>query len=378
MSLVSNNKPNEINILNQQNEMNNEMNKFAYSYSKSENDLSEVSWFPNTDRETLLARAQLLKQIREFFYSRDILEVETPLLCQTASLDPFIQAIPVHLATNLENSHYFLQTSPEFAMKRLLAAGSGSIFQLCKAFRDNELGRYHNPEFTMLEWYHLGIDHFQLMDEIDDLLSMTLDTPKSIRMSYQALFEKYLDVNPHTASIFILKQCAKDKGIHLLSEQGEEYNQKGEKPEIKENKQERDTWLNLLMSHFIEPMLGFEIPVMVYDYPESQAALAKKRAISEKISVAERFEVYICGIELANGYHELTDSKQQKVRFEEDINIRSRLGLQNIPLDMRLISALNAGLPYCSGVALGFDRLLMLKLKKEKISDVLAFTIEKA
>lgn len=264
----------------------------------------------------LQQRAKLLAQLRDFFKQRDVLEVETPLLASTAGTDIYIKPIATE-------RHGFLQTSPEFAMKKLLAAGSGSIYQICKAFRDEEHGRLHRNEFTILEWYRVGFDHHDLMLEISELLSIILKIPKATKISYQQLFEKHLDLNPHTANI-------------------------------------DDYELGVLLATKIEPHLSANAPVIIYDFPKTQAALAKLRIRDDGITVAERFEVYVKGVELANGYNELQDHQEQLQRFEHDNALRVQQNKPTIPIDKQLIAALKKGLPQCAGVALGVDRLLML------------------
>ncbi len=315
-------------------------------------------WQPNATLESLKERAKFLAIIRDFFDSKGVLEVETPLLCSSAATDPYLKPISVFYS----QSKYYLQTSPEFAMKRLLAAGSGPIYQICKAFREDEVGRLHNPEFTMLEWYRVGFDHHALMDEVEQLLLRVLEMPKAERLTYEEIFIKSININPHTASLDQVKQCARSHNIHLNSELMLQLTV--------------DDWLDILMSHCIEPLLGFEAPVMVYDFPASKAALAKIRL--ENPPVAERFEVYVQGIELANGYHELTDPKLQQIRFEKDCEMRKKLGYAAIPIDDYLVAALEAGMPESSGVALGIDRLCMLKFKRKHIQEVIAFTTDRA
>lgn len=327
-------------------------------------ELKNSLWRPTASRDTLIARAHFLRAIRRFFELRGILEVETPLLCKSGAMDPYLKVIPV---SGSEGG--YLQTSPEYAMKRLLAAGMGSIYQLCKAFRGDECGRLHNPEFTILEWYRLDFNHHTLMDEMDAFLMEILGTPKAKRWSYQDLFQNELGFNPHTVSIAELQAAALQKGIHLtaLSREG----------------LTRDDWLDLLMTHYLEPRLGFKAPCMIYDYPATQAALAKLRqddagdsGASDALKtypVAERFEVYIQGIELANGYHELTDGKVQLLRFQEEARRRNSLGVEMMNMDERLIEALEAGLPPCAGVALGVDRLFMIKMGLKNIRDAIAF-----
>lgn len=310
----------------------------------------------------LKARAKLLEDIRAFFKARDVLEVETPLMCRAAATDPFLRAMTVFYS-DFEHSlpeNFYLQTSPEFAMKRLLADGVGSIYQICKAFRNGEVGRFHNPEFTMLEWYRLDFDHHDLMDEVDIFLSLTLEAPKAERLTYEAIFVQRLGLNPHQASIQQLKECAHARGVSTNEKETASLT--------------ADDWLDILMTHCIEPELGFERPAMIYDFPASKAALSKVRIGNP--NVAERFEVYVQGIELANGYHELRDPNIQYQRFLEDCEVRKKLGFSAMPIDAHLIEALKKGLPASAGVALGIDRLLMLKLKSPHIREVVAFTID--
>lgn len=321
-------------------------------------------WQPTAGIENLQRRAHFLAEIRDFFAKRAVLEVETPLMCHTAATDPCINPISVfytHPHTT-NNQKFYLQTSPEFAMKRLLAAGSGAIYQICKAFRSDEIGRLHNPEFSILEWYRPGFDHQDLMDEVDALLSLILETPKAERLTYQAVFQNILGFDPHQTSAQQLKQYAASKGI-ILSD-------------VVMNGLTHDDWLDILMTHCIEPHLGFERPVMLYDFPASKAALAK--VCTGDPSVAERFEVFVRGIELANGYHELTDPDIQLKRIEADREYRKKNQYLDIPVDFRLIEALKAGLPDSAGVALGLDRLFMLKLGSDEIQEVISFTTDRA
>jgi elongation factor P--(R)-beta-lysine ligase len=317
-----------------------------------------TSWQPSASIKTLKQRAAIIKKIRDFFAERDVLEVETPLLCTTSVTDPFIESIPATYQENNEPVSFYLQTSPEYAMKRLLAAGSGAIYQITKAFRQGEVGHLHNPEFSMLEWYRPGFDHHALMDEVDALLQHILQCSSADRMTYQALFEKHLDLNPHIVSLKQLSQCASDNGLDVATDITE-----------------RDTWLMLLMSHCIEPMLGLEKPIFVYDFPASQAALARLQA--GQPSIAARFEVYIKGMELANGFHELQDATEQQARFAENNQKRAALNLPIMPVDNYLLAALEHGLPDCAGVALGIDRLIMLAAQLNHIQDVLSFDIKR-
>jgi lysyl-tRNA synthetase class 2 len=242
-------------------------------------------------------------------------------------------------------------------MKRLLAAGSGSIFQICKVFRDGEAGRLHNPEFTMIEWYRTGYDHHQLMDEVMQLIAEVLQDRIKLapaeRLSYRDAFERHAGIDPLSADETALSRCAQHAGIMPP-------------PAL-----DRDGWLNLLMTHVIEPKLPGDRLTCIYDFPASQAALARLSTSDPR--VAERFEVYLGVIELANGFHELTDANQQRTRFEADNRKRLQTGLPEVALDEALLSALNAGMPDCAGVALGFDRLAMLAAGAASINEVLAF-----
>ena len=312
-------------------------------------------WQPSTTLAAIRARANLLQDIRAFFAEKKTLEVETPLLAEHTVTDPFIQAVPATVWGKI----HFLQTSPEYAMKRLLAAGSGPIFQICKAFRAGESGVHHNPEFTMLEWYQPGYDYHDLMCEVDELLNRLLNTSPGIKVSYADLFKQYCGICPHTATTEQLKEIVVQNitlaDAVLLTLRREDYH-------------------HLLMTHVIEKQLIGPRPWIIYDFPVEQAALAKIRTTSLPV-VAERFEVYLNGVELANGYHELTDAKEQAERFEKDNQIRKQLGYPAVKIDKKLLSALEAGMVTCSGVAMGLDRLLMLKLQAQTISEVISFPL---
>lgn len=304
---------------------------------------------PTAKLNYLQQRAKILQQIRDFFAQRNVLEVETPLLCSSSATDP-------HIASFALPEQRYLQTSPEFPMKRLLAAGSGAIYQICKSFRVEEMGRYHNPEFTMLEWYRPDFDHLALMQEVDELLQTILISKSAQRITYAALFEKFLAFNPHQCSLTDLKNCAVQQKIDVAESFPID---------------DRDAWLQLLMAYCIEPQLGFSQPIFIYDFPTSQAALAKIRPGNP--AVAERFEVYVKGIELANGYHELADAAEQRRRFVADNLQRERLGHPTVPIDEYLLSAL-PNFPDCAGVALGIDRLIMLALAANTIHDIISFS----
>jgi elongation factor P--(R)-beta-lysine ligase len=310
-------------------------------------------------RTRLRARAALLAHCRAFFAERGVLEVETPLLSQGAvtdihldSLQTRIRGLPVP---------YFLQTSPEYAMKRLLAAGVGDCYQICKVFRDGETGRHHNPEFSMLEWYRLGFDHHALMDEVEALLVPLLGPAyarPAQRVTYQAVFEDAVGLDPFTASLTELRARARDAA-------------QADWPEA-----DRDTLLDALMGIVIGPTLGQDRLTFVVDYPASQAALA--RLLPGTPARAARFEAYARGLELCNGFHELTDAAEQRRRFAADGEARAARGLPRPPVDERFLAALAAGLPDCAGVAVGLDRVLMVAGGADAIDEVLAFSVLEA
>lgn len=322
-----------------------------------------TNWQPTAPIANLKQRAIIIQKIRRFFAERNVLEVDTPALSAATVTDPHLHSIGAEFREEgaQHSKILYLQTSPEFAMKRLLAAGSGSIYQICKSFRNGEIGRFHNPEFTMLEWYRPGFDHHALMTEMDELLQAILASPKAERLSYADAFQRYLQLDPHTISVELLQNAAQQAGIQTSAELAQA---------------DQDTWLQLLMSHVIEPQLGQSQPTFIYDFPASQAALARVRQGNP--AVAERFEVYVRGIELANGFHELADAKEQEHRFKADLNKRHHLGYPSVPIDLHLLAALKAGFPDCAGVALGVDRLIMLALNAIEIQQVVSFTIENA
>ena len=322
--------------------------------------MEEIKWQPSASLESLRKRALILAKIRSFFAERSVLEVETPLLSHATVTDPHIisMAATVPNPRSSQDQLCYLQTSPEYAMKRLLAAGSGSIYQICKAFRQDERGRLHNPEFTILEWYRLGFDHHALMKEVDELFQTLLQTPPAERFSYAEVFEGFLGLNPHEAETKTLQDCARQQGLTMTSEL------------------DRDGWLSLLLSHGIEPHLGKDRPAFIYDFPASQAALARLRP--ENPPLASRFEIYYQGIELGNGFHELQASTEQRSRFLQDLNYRRQNQLPSVPLDEHLLAALNHGLPDCAGIAIGVDRLVMLALGYQSIEDIVSFHFEQA
>jgi len=328
--------------------------------------MSEPSsdWRPSAAPEALHHRAELLSRLRGYFADQGVLEVETPLLSSAGNPDPHIPSFTTEPGPHGESSRY-LNTSPEFAMKRLLAAGSGPIFQVCKAFRRGEQGSQHNPEFTLLEWYRPGFDHLRLMDDVEALVRQLAEGFRPLglaqRFSYQAVFQQYLDIDPFDVEIVQLKSCARGQGL-------------GEMDGL--SNADKDSWLDLLMSHCIQPSLGKEGLTFVYDYPVSQAALARIRP--GEPPVAERFELFIDGTELANGFHELQESREQRLRFEGDLAYRQSEKLEPIALDERLLAALAAGLPACAGVALGLDRLQLVLTGCGHIRETLAFSYDRS
>ncbi len=304
----------------------------------------------------------MLSRIRRFFAERGILEVETPLLCRASGTDPNLHPFVTEflLPGQTQGTPLYLQTSPEFAMKRLLAAGSGSIYQICKAFRNEELGRNHNPEFTLLEWYRVEAGLEELMDEIeglfDVLFSENRELAKADRIAYRKLFEDYCGVDPLRAEWPELAHCARRHGL----------------PEAEALcGRDRSLWLDLLFSHIVQPHLGHDRIFFVYDYPACLPSLARKKPGEEE--VVERVEVFLEGIELGNGFHELSNAAEQEKRFDHDLAVRRKMGLPVLPKDARLLRALESGLPDCSGVAIGLDRLLMLMTGVSSIEQVLAF-----
>ncbi|MBE3669826.1 elongation factor P lysine(34) lysyltransferase [Vibrio navarrensis] len=316
-----------------------------------------TDWQPTASIPQLRQRAALIARIRQFFAQRNVLEVDTPAMSHATVTDVHLHTFQTRFVGPgyAQGSPLFLMTSPEFHMKRLLAAGSGCIYQLGKAFRNEENGRYHNPEFTMLEWYRVGFDHHALMDEMDELLQLVLSTAPAERMTYQEAFLRVLGVCPLQASMTELKLSASELGLS----------------DIAEAEEDRDTLLQLLFSIGVEGKIGQQVPAFVYDFPASQAALAKINPNDPR--VADRFEVYFKGIELANGFHELDNAQEQLRRFEQDNRKRIEMGLAEQPIDYHLIAALQSGLPECAGVALGVDRLIMLALGCDHIDQVTAF-----
>lgn len=315
-------------------------------------------WRPVASIDALKQRARILSRIRAFFDARGLYEVETPALSVAATTDPHIESIPVGQGASTR----YLHTSPEFPMKRLLAAGSDSIYQICRVFRPDEVGRWHQPEFSMLEWYRVGWDHHQLMDELTDLivdLEPKWSAESAMKLTYREAFLRWVNIDPLKASSAELAERAARCGI-AISDLGED----------------RDAWLELLFTHVIEHEISNINLCYIYEYPSSQAALSK--LVHGDSNVAERFELYIKGVELANGFHELTDAGEQQKRFMTDLDERRQRGLTDAPMDRNLINALEAGMPSCAGVAVGLDRLVALLSGADCIADVMAFPADRA
>ena len=325
-----------------------------------------MNWQATLTWQNAQKRAAVLQQIRQFFAERKVVEVETPALSQGTVTDVYLDAFTCKynfLADSPadQSAELYLQTSPEFHMKRLLASGYGCIFQIAKAFRHEESGRNHNPEFTMLEWYRIGFDQFDLMHEVADLLKLVLEGNKALFSSYQDIFINTVSVDPLATTFAELVGVLNkhDKSADWIVEMNDP-----------------DLLLQFIFTEIIEPTIGIDQPQFIYDFPIAQASLAKRS--SDDPRVAQRFECYFKGIELVNGFNELTDANEQVARFEEDNAKRAAQGLPIKPIDKNFIAALQHGLPQCSGLALGIDRLVMLALDIKEISEVQSFSIERA
>ena len=307
------------------------------------------NWAPSCSLDIIKRRSAFYQTVRRFFEERGVLEVETPLMGFTNSPDRNIEPFLVPFQTP-----FCLQTSPEFYMKRLLAKTHTSIFQICKAFRQGEYGRKHNPEFTMLEWYRVDWDHEALIEEVEALLQILLQTGKAVHMEYRTMFQEYLGIDPWETDAKTLKALAlKQDGVIL--------------------ELDLDGWLDYFLSHHIEPKLEKDKLIVMKHFPPSQAALSKINRSS--YPYAERFEFFYQGMELANGYHELIDQKEQAARFEAELAWRAKENRPMLPVDEKLLSALPS-LPACSGVAMGLDRVFMIKEGLSSLQEVLAFPYE--
>lgn len=317
-------------------------------------------WRPVASLENLERRARILQSIRAFFAERGVVEVETPILSTAAITDPHLESFTTqYTGPGYANGvPLYLHTSPEFPMKRLLAAGFGPVYQLCKVFRQGESGSRHNPEFTLLEWYRPGFNHHTLMEEVAALVAplLGLGGQPVVKLSYQHAFLQYADIDPLEASLEDLRSRVAELGISGFEEESD-----------------RDIWLDLILTHAVEPQLGSDGLCFIHDYPASQAALARLNPNDSR--VAERFELYYKGVELANGFHELADSTEQRRRFKSELMTRQALGMDAVPVDENLLAALEV-LPDCAGVALGVDRLVMLAVGAKSLKEVMAFTID--
>jgi lysyl-tRNA synthetase class 2 len=309
---------------------------------------------PTASPAALAERAILLRSLRAFFDKQGFIEVETPLVA--SEIIPELHIDPMQLADGT-----FLQSSPELHMKRLLAAGFKSIYQVTRSFRSGERGALHNPEFTIVEWYGVGDDMRAGIDRLDALVQTLVGAPHAIRTSYGQAFERTLQFCPYTASIDEFPAIAKRAGLQA--------------PEGLEST-DRDSWLNFLMAMRVEPKLGHDRPEIIYHYPVSQASLAKIVRTENGHQVAERFELYFHGIELANGFHELGDAEELRNRFQQVNNGRASDGRQVLPMPERFLAAMQE-LPDCTGVALGFDRLAMLAAEARSIDTIIAFPQER-
>ena len=325
---------------------------------------TSVGWQPVCSQSLLLQRARLNARIRDFFAHRGVLEVETPLLGRSTVTDPALHPFETifRLPGQSTGTRLFLQNSPDFAMKRLLAAGSGSIYQLGKAFRNEESGRCHNPEFTLLEWYRTGFDLAALLDEVEALINvlaadlLVLDPPE--RLTYEAACQRYLGLHPISDSLASFAAFAEARGLSEARELCGE---------------DRGVWLDLLFSYFVQPYLGINRLTSIYRYPAFMPSLA--RVSEDDPRWVERAEVFLAGMELGNGFHELADAQEQARRFDQDLQQRRVAGLPEPEPDGRLLGALEAGLPDCAGIALGLDRLLMVLTGCDRLDDVLAFPL---
>jgi lysyl-tRNA synthetase class 2 len=319
---------------------------------------------PIASWSTLQLRAELLARTRRFFAERGFLEVETPLLSADVVVDRYLEPLAVTLPTDprrpAEGRAMWLQTSPEFAMKRLLAGGAEAIYQITRAFRAGEAGPLHNPEFTIVEWYRRGDSMADGMQLLSDLAEELLQLGPAERISYANAFETHAGVDAHRATLEQLRDVAERRGIRASESFAGA---------------DRDNWLNLLLAELVEPNLGRERPTILFHYPASHAALAR---VDGNPPVAERFELYVRGIELANGYHELTDAETLRTRNREANRMRAAEGKPPLPEESRLLAAMEHGLPECTGVALGFDRVVMLAAGAPSLRDVMAFPIDRA
>ena len=325
--------------------------------------MNESAWRPSASVEVLRGRAAMLARIRAYFAAQDVLEVQTPVLSAAAVSDPQIESIA---AAPTRGRQLFLQTSPEYPMKRLLAAGFGDCYQVCPVFRDGESGRLHNPEFTMIEWYRLDFGMAEMQHDVDRVLRVACaevrDFAPARSITYRAAIRDATGIDCQVAAPADIRAVLSARGIEP----------------VESADWDRDAWLDLLMGAVVGPSLGLDAPLFVEDYPASQAALARLRTERDGSVVADRFELYVDGLELANGFYELGDAAEQRRRFERDLAVRSAHGQACNPLDENLLAALDNGLPDCAGVALGFDRLVMAAWRLPSLDAAMAFPASRA
>lgn len=309
---------------------------------------------PTCSRETWIERQCLLAKVREFFLKRSVLEVESPALSQAGGTDPQLDYFEVN-----SEPPQFMMTSPEFHMKRLLAAGFGDIFQITKSFRRDEYGSHHNNEFSMVEWYRVGMPQEKLMDEVEALVSEILGAPINARRTrWIDAFKNYAGVDPFCKNLSNFAETCEYHDVPI--------------PECS-GMMSREDWWDYLMVFIVEPALASHGPEFIMDYPPSQAALAQTYVGKDGLTWARRFELFVDKVELCNGYTELTDAAEQRRRFDADLETRKKAGKPLPPIDERFLAALESGMPACSGVALGLDRLFMLALGKSELADVILF-----
>ena len=326
--------------------------------------MTETTWQPTATLEALLRRSEIVWQLRQFFHNRGFAEVHTPIISHDTVVDLNIEPVRISgrslACQGAGIGDLFLQTSPEFAMKRLLAAGMKVIYSIGPVFRAGERGTNHNPEFTMVEWYHVGDDLAAGVALVDELVRTVLASPSAEVITYQHAFITCTAVDPLAATVQELSKLAASTELGVTVDWSDD----------------RDTWLDLLFSELVQPRLGLEKPTIVTHYPASQSALAMISELDPR--TAERFELFVRGVELANGYHELLDPAELMIRNQQTESKRGDLGRPSLPVRSRLIHAMQSGIPACSGCALGLDRLIMVATNAKAIDEVLAFPIERA
>ncbi|WP_025651696.1 MULTISPECIES: EF-P lysine aminoacylase EpmA [unclassified Psychrobacter] len=340
------------------------MSQSTRSFAKPD---TKPSYAPTMTLAMARQRAQFMGDIRQFFNKRQVLEVQTPLLSQAGNTDTFLQSVAAQVTYQDRPRTYYLHTSPEFAMKRLLASWQMPIYQICPVFRDNEIGVRHNIEFTMLEWYQPNYSLADMATELGELLEALYGY--SIVMNHYRYVDAFMDfvgIHPLTASLATLQAVAEDKGLTGFNFNNVESVTTNSEEDI------RQSWLDLLFSHVVEPNLGHDLPTLIIEYPPATAALAKTALDKDGNKVAKRFELYINGIEIANAYDELADGQALRMRFEQDNQLRQRHNLPVMPIDEHLLAASNDLIP-CSGIAVGLDRLLMVITGADRVEDVIPF-----